>query len=40
MKKLDRLASLSEQSGSPKLRRAVHRITALARAESTEYETL
>lgn len=37
---LDRLAGLAEQSASPKLRRAVQHITALARAESTEYETL
>ena len=36
----DRLIELARQNGSPKLRRAVQHIVALAQAESMEYESL
>lgn len=37
---LQRMATLADQSGSPKLRRATEQVMALALAESREYETL
>lgn len=37
---LDALVRLAEESGRPKLRRAVHHVAALAQTEASEYETL
>ncbi len=37
---LDELKRLAEKAGRPKLKRAVERVTELARAEREEYETL